>query len=99
MTAAITVALTIILLLFAWLLGQLPTAAKRQAVVFVAAGLASWAVGKADEAGLASDPIKITILIGCAVGGIALSLWLAQPWWWGIEDWLAERDAAQEEQP
>lgn len=96
-TLIVTITLTAVLLLVAWLLGQLPTAAKRLAVVFVAAGLASWLAGKADEAG-ATDAVKIGILIACGIGGIALAWWLLQPWLWGIEDYLAEWDA-QEEQP
>lgn len=98
-TLIVTITLTAVLLLVAWLLGQLPTAAKRLVVTFVACGLASWAAGKADEAGLATDAVKIGILIACGIGGAALAWWLLQPWLWGIEDYLAERDAQQEEQP
>lgn len=98
MTAALTIALTAALLLAAWLLGQFPMAAKRLIVALVATGIGAGIVQIADRNG-ADDTIKTAISIACGIGALALAWWTMQPWLWGIEDWLAERDAQDEVQP
>jgi len=92
MTTVIAIALAALLLLAAWLLGQLPAAAKRMAVAFGLAAVGS-AVVRLAERQQAGEAAMLALLAGAALGAVATAVWLMQPWLWGIEDWLAEMDA------
>ena len=100
MTALITLALTAVLLLAAWLLGQLSTAAKRMAVAFALSWAGYGAVRAAEQRGV-SETVQTGLLIALALAAAAAAWWLIQPWLWGIEDYLAELAAQNEgsEQP
>ena len=97
MTALITIALTAVLLIAAWLLGQLPTAAKRMAVAF-ALSWAGYGAVRAAEQRAVSEAVQTGLLIALFIAAAAVAWWLIQPWLWGIEDYLAELQAQAEEE-
>ena len=92
MTTVIAIALAALLLLAAWLLGQLPAAAKRMAVAFGLASVGA-AIVRLAERQQVGEAAMLALLAGAALGAVATAVWLMQPWLWGIEDWLAEMDA------
>ena len=87
MTALITIALTAVLLIAAWLLGQLPTGAKRLAVAFALSWAGYGAVRAAEQRGV-SEAVQTGLLIALFIAAAAVAWWLIQPWLWGIEDYL-----------
>lgn len=97
MTALITVTLTVLLLLAAWLLGQLPTAAKRMAVAF-ALSLLGYAVVRLAEQRAVSETVRAGLLIALVLAAGTVAVWLIQPWLWGLDDYLAELAAQAEEE-
>lgn len=97
MTTVIAIALAALLLLAAWLLGQLPAAAKRMAVAFGLAAVGS-AVVRLAERQQAGEAAMLALLAGAALGAVATAVWMMQPWLWGIDDYLAELQAQAEEE-
>ena len=98
MTALITLSLAALLLIAAWLLGQFPTAAKRMAGTFALSWLGYGAVRLAEQRAV-SETVRAGLLIALGIAAGAVAVWLIQPWLWGIDDYLAEMDATEEEQP
>ena len=96
MTALITLSLAALLLLAAWLLGQLPTAAKRMAVAFALSLLGYAVVRLAEQQGV-SGAMQTGLVIALLAGAAVVEVWTMQPWLWGIDDYLAEMDATEEE--
>lgn len=95
-TILLTAALTAALLWIAYRLGQLPTFWRRLAVVFLASWLGYAAVYLADMRNV-SDAVQTGLTIALALAGVAGALFLIQPLAWGIDDYLAERDARNAE--
>ena len=97
MTALITLSLAALLLLAAWLLGQLPTAAKRMAVAF-ALSLLGYAVVRLAEREGVSGAMQTGLIVAMLLGAAVVAWWLIQPWLWGIDDYLAELQAQAEDE-
>lgn len=92
MTIVLTVALTALLLLLAWVLGQLQVFGYRLIAMFAASSLGYGAMWLADSRQV-SDVVQAGLSIALALGAVAGALFLLQPMTWGIDDWLAQRDA------
>lgn len=101
MTTVIAIALAALLLLAAWLLGQLPAAAKRMTVAFALSWLGYGAIRLAEQRAV-SETVQTGLLIALAIAAAVVAVWMLQPWLWGIDDYLAELQAQAEgegEQP
>ncbi len=94
MTIVAIIALTALLLFVAWSVGQLPTFWRRLAVVFALSWLGYGVVYLADLRSV-GPTVQAGIAIALGIGAVAAALFVVQPLKWGIDDWLAERDAAE----
>lgn len=95
MTIVAVIALTAVILLAAWLVGQLPVVWKRLAVVFALSWLGYGIVYLADMRAV-SETVKVGIMIALGIGAIAAALFVLQPLTWGIDDYIADLDAQME---
>lgn len=95
-TILLIATLTAVLLWIAYRLDQLPTFWRRLAVVFLASWLGYGAVRFADMRAV-SDAVQTGLAIALALAGVGGAFFLVQPLAWGIDDYLAERDARNAE--
>lgn len=97
-TILLTAVLTAALLWLAYRLDQLPTFWRRLAVVFLASWIGYAAVRFADMRQV-SETVQTGLAIALALAAVFCAFFLVQPLAWGIDDYLAERDAQAEVQP
>lgn len=88
MTAAIIFALTALLLLLAWLLGQLPVFWKRLALTFGASWI-GYAVIRMADARQVSETVQTGLSIALALAAVAAAWFVLQPIVRGIDEYLA----------